>query len=50
MPGIPREVTEHALHIKSASRPVKQQLRCFDEEKQQAIGEEIARLLSKSPI
>ena len=45
MPGIPREVAEHALHIRVGSRPVKQQLRCFNKKKQRAIGEELARLL-----
>ena len=45
MPGIPREVTEHALKIRLGSTPVKQRLRCFNEEKRRAIGEEIAKLL-----
>ena len=44
MPGIPREVAEHALQIRPGSKPVKQRLRRFDEEKRQAIGEEIAKL------
>ena len=46
MPGITREVTEHALKIKPGSKPVKQRLRCFDEEKCRAIGEEIAKLFA----
>ena len=46
MPGIPREVTEHALKIKPGSRPVKQHLRRFNEEKRRLIGEEIAKLLA----
>ena len=41
MPGIPREVTEHALDIRARSRPVKQCLRRFNEEKRRAIGEEV---------
>ena len=45
MPGIPREVAEHSLHIRPGSKPVKQRLRRFDEEKRKAIGEEIAKLL-----
>ena len=44
MPGIPREVTEHTLKIHLGSKPVKQRLRHFDEEKRRAIGEEIAKL------
>jgi hypothetical protein len=46
MPGILREVTEHALKIRPGSKPVKQCLRCFDEQKRMAIGEEIAKLLA----
>ena len=45
MPGIPREVTEHALKIRPGSKPLKQHLRRFDEEKRWAIDEEIAKLL-----
>ena len=44
MPGIPREVAEHALKIHPGSKPVKQRLRRFDEEKHRAIGEDIAKL------
>ena len=45
MPGIPREVVEHALKIRPGSKPIKQRLRCFDEGKHRAIGEEITKLL-----
>ena len=45
MPGIPREVAEHALKIRLGSKPVKQHLRCFDEGKHRTIGEEITQLL-----
>ena len=45
MPGIMREVIEHALKIKRGSKPVKQRLRHFDEEKRRAISEEIVKLL-----
>jgi hypothetical protein len=45
MPGIPREVAEHALEIRAGSKPVKQRLRRFDEEKRKVIGEEIHKLL-----
>ena len=44
MPGIPREVAEHTLKIHLGSKPVKQHLRCFDEEKRRVISEEIAKL------
>ena len=46
MPGIPREVTEHALHLVLGSKPAKQRLRCFDDERRRAIGKEIAKLLA----
>ena len=44
MPGISREVTEHTLKIHPGSKPVKQRLCRFDEEKSRAIGEQIAKL------
>ena len=46
MPGIPREVTEHALKIRLGSKSVKQCLRRFDEGKHRAIGDEIVKLLA----
>jgi len=46
MPGIPREVAEHSLDIRTGSKPVKQRLRRLDEEKRRAIGEEIHKLLA----
>jgi hypothetical protein len=44
MPGIPREVTEHSLDIWVSSKPVRQRLCRFDEEKRRAIREEIHKL------
>jgi hypothetical protein len=46
MKGIPREVAKHKLNIKLGSKPVKQRLRCFNDDKCKAIGEEILKLLS----
>ena len=46
MPGIPRQVAEHSLDILPGSKPVKQRLYRFDDERRKAIGEEIARLLA----
>jgi hypothetical protein len=46
MLGIPREVAEHSLEIRAGSKPVKQRLRRFDEEKRKIIGEEIHKLLT----
>jgi hypothetical protein len=45
MPGIPREVTKHSLDIHANSRPMRQHLRRFDEEKHRVIGEEVDKLL-----
>ena len=44
MPGISREVTKHTLKIHLGSKPMKQRLGRFDEEKRRAIDEEIAKL------
>jgi hypothetical protein len=46
MPGIPREVTEHCLNIKSKAKPVQQWLYLFNEERWRAIKDEIARVLA----
>ena len=46
MPGIPREVAEHALRLILGSKPTKQRLCCFDDERRRAIGEEITKLLA----
>ena len=46
MPGILREVIEHTLKIRLGSKPVKQRLCCFDEEKCWAIAKEIAKFLA----
>ena len=45
MSGIPWEVVEHALRVVSGSKPAKQRLCCFDNERHRAISEEIAKLL-----
>ena len=46
MPGILREVAKHTLKIYPGTKPVKQHMRRFDEEKRRDIGEEIAKLLA----
>ena len=45
MPGIPREFTEHRLHVRKDARPVKQTMRRFSGPKRDAISLEIDRLL-----
>jgi hypothetical protein len=49
MPGVPRELAEHSLHVRPDAKPVKQSLRRFAEEKR-TIGEEITRLLAEGFI
>jgi hypothetical protein len=44
MPGVPRELVEHALNVDPKARPVKQALRRFDEPKRKAIAAELHRL------
>jgi hypothetical protein len=44
--GISREVAEHTLNIKLGLRPIKQGLRCFNQEKCRAMGKELWRLLA----
>jgi hypothetical protein len=50
MKGIPREVAEHKMNIKMGSKPVKQRLRRFNDEKCNTIGEEIVKLLGSGFI
>jgi hypothetical protein len=44
MPGVSRELIEHALNVDSKVRPVKQPLRWFDKPKRKAIVDELHRL------
>jgi hypothetical protein len=44
MPGVPRELIEHALNVDPKAKPVKQPLRRFDEPKRKAIASELHRL------
>ena len=46
MLGILRDVAEHALCLIPGSKPAKQHLCRFDDERRRAIGEEIAKLLA----
>ena len=46
MLGIPREVAKHALRLTLGSKPAKQRLHHFGDERRRAIGEEIAKLLA----
>ena len=46
MLGILREVVEHTLKIRPSSKPMKQRLHRFNEEKRRANGKEIVKLLA----
>ena len=46
MPGIPTEVIQHKLNVNPASKPVQQRRRVFALERDQAVRDEVARLLS----
>jgi hypothetical protein len=45
MTGVPRELAEHALQIIPGSKPVRQAMRRFGDEKCRAIAKEISKLL-----
>ena len=46
MPGVPTEIAENKLHVRSDAKPVRQPLHRLLEEKRRVVGEEIARLLA----
>jgi hypothetical protein len=45
MPGVPKELIEHELHLDPKAKPVKQRLHHFPQDKKDVIKKEIARLL-----
>jgi hypothetical protein len=47
---VPRELAEHALHVRPDAKPVKQPLRRFADDRRKSIWEEVARLLAASFI
>ena len=46
MPGIPTEIIQHKLNVNPVSKPVQQRRRVFAFEQDQAVRDEVARLLS----
>jgi hypothetical protein len=46
MPGVPRELAEHKLEVNNTSRPIKQKLRRFANNRKQAIEVEVCKLLA----
>jgi hypothetical protein len=43
---VPKELAEHALHVRPDAKPMKQSLRWFADDRRKAIWEEVARLLA----
>ena len=46
MPGVPKELIEHALKVNPKATPKKQRLRRFFPDKREAIKKELAKLLA----
>jgi hypothetical protein len=46
MPGVPRELAEHALEVNRIVRPIKQKLWRFAKDKKQAIEVDVCKLLA----
>ena len=46
MPGVPKELIEHALKVNPKATPKKQRLRRFSPDKREAIKKELAKLLA----
>jgi hypothetical protein len=45
IPGVPRELIDHELHIDPNAKPIKQRLHHFAQDKKDVIKKELARLL-----
>jgi hypothetical protein len=45
MPGVPRELIVHELHLDPKAKPVKQRLRHFTQDKKDVLKREVATLL-----
>ena len=46
MPGIPIEVIQHKLNVNPERKPVQQRRRAFTPERDQAVRDEVAKLLT----
>jgi hypothetical protein len=46
MPGVSRELTEHALEVNKTARPIKQKLWRFAKDRKQAIEVEVCKFLA----
>ena len=50
MPSVPRELIEHSLNVLPVTKPIKQKLQRFTQDKKEAIRAEITWLLAASFI
>ena len=50
MSSVPRELIEHSLNVSATAKPIKQKLRRFAQDKNEAIRVEITRLLAANFI
>src|SRR5664279_3910716 len=50
MPGIPRDIAEHKLHLIPGAKPVRQKKRNMGEERQLAVKKEVKKLLEAGVI
>ena len=50
MPGIPRDIAEHKLHLIPGAKPVRQKKRNMGEERQMAVKMEVKKLLEAGVI
>ena len=46
LPGVPRELIKHSLHVSPTAKPIKQKLRRFTQDKKEATRVELNRLLA----
>jgi hypothetical protein len=46
MPGVHRKLTEHCLNVDPKATPKRQHLRCFADDRRDAIKKELAKLLA----
>jgi hypothetical protein len=46
LPGVPRELAEHALEVSKTARPIKQKLQRFEKDRKQAVEVEVYKLLA----
>jgi hypothetical protein len=46
MPGVPRQLIEHSLSVDPKATPKRQHLRCFADDRRDAIKKELAKLLT----